>query len=140
MTERGFRFETSIDVRFRDLDLMGWTHNSVLLVYVEEARILYFRKVFDTKLEEIDGAIVHQEIDYESPVNYGQDVTVYHRVNKIGKSSLTAQFRVESNGEIAAEGEVTYVVLDEEGTPRQIPPDWKHKICSFEPAEVEVHE
>lgn len=140
MAETGYRFEAELNVRFRDLDIMGWTHNSVLLVYVEESRIGYFREVLDIKMEEIDGAIVHQEIDYKNPVNYGDIVTVCHRVAKIGQSSLTTQFRIKSSGETAAEGEVIYSLLDETNMPRKLPTEWKNKIQEFEPKKVKLED
>jgi YbgC/YbaW family acyl-CoA thioester hydrolase len=119
---------------------MGWTHNSVLLVYVEESRIEYFREVLDIKMEEINGAIVHQDIDYKNPVNYGNIVTVCHRISEIGQSSLTTKFRVKNSGETAAEGEVIYSLLDETNTPRRLPDEWKNKIQEFEPRRVELED
>lgn len=137
MTESEYAYETDVNVRYRDLDTMGWTHNSVLLVYVEEARIGYFANVLGAETDETDGAIVRQEIDYETPVEYGDSVTVRYRVAEVGESSLTTRFEVTTDGSVAASGTVVYVFVDESRTPRSIPQDWKERIREFEPATAE---
>jgi len=125
---------TEIAVRYRDIDLMGWSHNSVFLVYVEEAKIKYFQEVLGVEVEDVDGAIVHQEINYKKPVSYEDTVVVKQRVTKIGESSLTIQFRLETNNDLAAEGKVVHTFLDERKEPEQIPEEWADNIRKFEPA------
>jgi acyl-CoA thioester hydrolase len=137
MTDTEYAYETDVPVRYRDLDTMGWTHNTVLLVYVEEARIGYFRDVLGADADETDGAIVRQEIEYRTPVEYGESVTVRFRVAAVGESSLTTRFEVTADGTVAVEGEVVYVFVDESRTPRAVPQEWKEEVLEFEPATVE---
>lgn len=137
MANTEYAYETDVDVRYRDLDTMGWSHNSVVLVYVEEARIGYFRDVLGADADETDGAIVRQAIDYETPVEYGQSVTVQYRVAELGGSSLTTRFEVVTDDTVAAKGKVVYVFVDGSRTPRPLPQDWKERIREFEPATVE---
>lgn len=132
VTDSEFVYELDVPTRYRDLDIMGWVHNSVLLVYVEEARMGYFHDVVDVPPDEMDGAIARQEIDYTKAVESFDAVTVRHRVTEIGNSSLTTQFEVESDGQIAASGDVTFIVLDENREPRTVPERWRRKIQEFE--------
>ena len=156
-----FNYETTVQVRFRDLDVMGQVHNAVLLSYVEEARVRYFRDVLDVALAETNGAIARQTIDYHAPIDLGTAVTVRYRVADIGDSSLTMAFEVrtdhdhEARGgddelaasggddellasgrqdELAASGEVVHVVLDEDGEPCTVPAGWAERIREFEAA------
>ncbi|WP_257299679.1 thioesterase family protein [Haloarchaeobius sp. FL176] len=125
-------YETTVTVRFRDLDPMGQVHNSVVLQYVEEARIRYFRDVLDTDFTEVDGAVAGQDIDYRAPITHGASVTVRYRVTEIGSSSLTMAFEVHADDALAAEGEVVHVALDESGTPAALPESWVEKVRAFE--------
>ncbi|ELZ21421.1 acyl-CoA thioesterase [Natrinema limicola] len=135
-----FTYETEVPVRFRDLDPMGQVHNAVVLIYVEEARARYFQEVVGERLEQTDGALVHQEIDYTVPIELEDAVTVRYRVSKIGASSLTTVFEVRTDDGIAANGEVVHVVLDEAGETRAVPDTWRENITAFEDGSVEIVE
>ena len=137
MTDSAYAYEVAVPTRYRDLDPMGWVHNSVLLVYVEEARMGYFDDVLDIPDGEVDGAIAHQEIEYASAVESLDDVIVRYRVNELGTSSLTTEFEVESDGQLATSGTVTFVVLDENRQPLTIPDRWRRAIRQFEHHTVE---
>ena len=138
-----YNYETGVQVRFRDLDVMGQVHNAVLLTYVEAARVRYFRDVLGVTLAETNGAVAHQAIDYHAPIDRERAVTARYRVAEIGASSLTMAFEVRctdefggSGGEdeLAASGEVVHVVLDEHGDPRSVPEAWTERIREFESA------
>jgi acyl-CoA thioester hydrolase len=125
-------YETTVTVRFRDLDPMGQVHNGVVLQYVEEARVRYFRDVLDTAITDTNGAIAGQDIDYRAPITYGASVAVRYWVTDIGESSLTMAFEAEADGDLAAEGGVVHVVLDDADTPAPVPEPWVEKIRAFE--------
>ena len=125
-------YETTVTVRFRDLDPMGQVHNGVVLQYVEEARVRYFRDVLDTDITDINGAIANQTIDYRAPITYGASVTIRYRVTDIGESSVEMAFEVHADGTLAAEGNVVHVALDETNTPTTVPESWVEKIRAFE--------
>jgi acyl-CoA thioester hydrolase len=132
MPQQAPPYETTVTVRFRDLDPMGQVHNGVVLQYVEEGRVRYFRDVLDTDITDTNGAIASQNIDYRAPITYGADVTVRYQVTDIGETSLGMAFEIEVDGTLAAEGEVVHVVLDETNKPTMVPELWVEKIRSFE--------
>ncbi|WP_267162077.1 acyl-CoA thioesterase [Halovenus salina] len=131
------RYEMDIDVRFRDLDTMGQVHNAVVLIYVEEARVGYFRDVLGVELTETDGAIVKQTIEYSAPIERDSSVTIEYWTAEIGTSTLTMGFEVRTGGEPAATGEVVHVVLDGD-TPHPVPDGWRERIRAFEDEPVET--
>ncbi|WP_237560557.1 acyl-CoA thioesterase [Halostella litorea] len=137
MTTTDDAYETTVTVRFRDLDPMGQVHNGVVLQYVEEARVRYFRDVLDVDITDINGAIAGQDIDYRAPITYGASVAVRYRVTEIGESSLTMAFEVRADGELAAEGEVVHVALDDADAPTGIPESWVERIRAFEGGDVD---
>lgn len=129
-------------VRFRDVDAYGQVHNAVFLIYVEEARVRYFRDVLGEDFTELNGAIVRQDVEYASPITLEDSVIVPHRVAHLGETSLTMEFEVRTTSgsgdeSLAAEGSVTHVVLDADDAPRPVPDAWREAICDFEDAPVE---
>jgi|AntDeeMetagen134_2_1112570.scaffolds.fasta_scaffold08680_2 acyl-CoA thioester hydrolase len=138
MNGGAYTYTTSVTVRFRDLDPMGQVHNGVVLQYVEEARVRYFRDVLDADITEMNGAIVQQDVEYLTPIPYGTSVTVRYRVARVGETSLTMPFEVLADDAVAARGEVVHVVLDETDAPTDVPQEWAKRIEQFEEAPVDV--
>lgn len=138
MDDPEYAYETSVTVRFRDLDQTGLVHNSVLLIYVEEARVRYFRDVIGTDITETNGAVARQEIDYEHTVALDSALTVRYRTTRIGDSSITMEFEVIADDTLAARGEVVHIVLDDTGEVQSVPDEWRKNIRSFEPRSVEM--
>jgi len=46
MTDDLFRFSTTLEVRWRDLDALGHVNNVVYFTYLEQARIHYLRGLY----------------------------------------------------------------------------------------------
>lgn len=136
-----FTYESEMAVRFRDIDAYEQVHNAVFLVYVEEGRVRYFRDVLGEDFTELNGAIVHQDIEYSSSITLEDRVIVRYRVARLGETSLTMEFEVRTTGEggdnLAAEGSVTQVVLNEEDEPHSIPDAWRKAIQEFEDTPVD---
>lgn len=136
-----FTYEPEMTVRFRDIDAYDQVHNAVFLIYVEEARVRYFRDVLGEEFTELNGAIVHQDIEYSSSITLEDRVTVPYRVARLGETSLTMEFEVRTTGDdgdsLAAEGSVTQVVLNEDDEPRPIPDAWREAVCGFEDAPID---
>lgn len=57
-------FTLPIEVRFRDLDVMGHLNNAVYASYLEQARAEYFQSVLASPLDEVPTVLVHLEVDY----------------------------------------------------------------------------
>lgn len=133
-----YTFETTVQTRFRDIDIRGQVHNAVYLIYVEEARAEYYDTVVGTSLHEMNSALVHQSIDYKRSISYPESLTIRHRITRLGESSQHAEFEVETPDGIAAEGTGVQVNLDESGDPHPMPDEWFERIEAFEDAPVET--
>jgi acyl-CoA thioester hydrolase len=132
-----FYHVTSIEVRFRDLDVLGHVNNGVIFTYIETARIRYLIDVGIrsplTGWNDLAFILAHINCDFRKPIFYGQRVKVGSRIVEIKQSSLRLAHRVEADGELAAEGDGVLVHYDyaiQSSTP--IPPVMRAKIEAFE--------
>lgn len=127
-----FAFETELSVRFRDLDPMGHVNNAVYVSYLEQARTHYIEDVLQRPTTELDIVVVNLEIDYIRSVEFKETVSVAMRTTDIGTSSITMEYEVRVEDEVAAIASSVIVVLDDSGSPRQISDDIREKITEFE--------
>ena len=129
-----------IEVRYRDLDPLGHVNNAVYLSYLELARVRYFERMgaLAGALGRGEAPVVARaEIDYRRPIFLNQEVWVGVRVVRVGRTSFAMEYRVESAGELAAEGRTVHVWLGEDGRPRVLPEGLKARVAAMETRPVE---
>jgi acyl-CoA thioester hydrolase len=131
-----------IDVRFRDVDVMGHVNNAVFFTYMETARVEYVRRgiLRESRIRSFkdDMGLILARIacDFKAPIYYGQRVEVGTRVVEIGNASLTIEQRIEADGELAALGQAIVVHYDYgQGKSVRIPDDVRARIQAFEAGE-----
>lgn len=132
----GFRFTREIEVRFRDLDLLGHVNNAVYLTYLEVARTSYYEDVLDMSFDqqdEVDFNLVNVEVDFMRPVEFGDDVEVGVRTVDVGDSSMSTEYRVDVEGDAAAEASTVQVAVDDGGRPKEVPKNWRNALKNYEP-------
>lgn len=125
--------ELEITPRFCELDGLGHINNAVFLEWFEEARIPLF-KIFtpDLCVEKWRLIIARNEIDYLSPVNIGDKVTIKTSLVKIGISSMTIKHECFANGTKAAEAQtvmIHYNYAENKSVP--IPSEEREKLNSY---------
>lgn len=113
----GFRHLTPIEVRFRDIDMLGHVNNATYLTYVETARLQYFAElgfmsVSASSQREIAFIVAHVSCNFKQPILLGQTVVVGTTVKEMGRSSIRMDYRIEADGEVAADGHVIAVHYD----------------------------
>ena len=88
----GYRFTYPIQVRFRDLDTLGHVNNAVYLTYFEAARMAYWMHVNGrSDLSAMNMILARAEVDYRSPVGYGDELEVGVRCASIKRSSFVLE-------------------------------------------------
>lgn len=125
-------FSTPIEVRFRDLDAMGHVNNAVYATYLEQTRAIFYDQVIGQPLHQVDTVLVHLEIDFKRPIEYGENVVIEMGFERIGTSSITNSYRVRTDDEIAATAETVQVVIDESGSASAVPDEWIDRIETFQ--------
>ena len=88
----GYRFTYPMQVRFRDLDTLGHVNNAVYLTYFEAARMAYWMHVNGrSDLGGMNMILARAEVDYRSPVGYGDELEVGVRCVSVRRSSFVLE-------------------------------------------------
>lgn len=132
-----YRHRTTVQVRFRDIDAFGHVNNAVFFSYVELARIRYLLDVLrpDEPFDRLPLILARVELDYRSPIAFGEEVAVDTRVERIGRTSFAMAHRMLAGPDARLVGDVqTVLVTYDYATARPIPvPDpWRVRIGEHE--------
>ena len=131
------RFSMRIDVRFRDIDAVGHVNNAVYLTYLEQARLGYWMKLTGkSDLKDIDIILARVEIDYRTPVVFGETIDVAVRCASMRRSSCTLDLRLteSGSGRLVAEARNVVVYFDyASGRSRPIPEDLRARVRAQDP-------
>jgi acyl-CoA thioester hydrolase len=138
-----FRHRTSLQVRFRDIDAFGHVNNAVFFSYVEQARIRYLLDVLATgePFDRLPLILARVELDFRSPILFGDEVTVGTRVDRIGRSSLDMSHRMTagSDGRLVGDVRTVLVTYDYEASaPMPVPDEWRARISEHEGPTLET--
>jgi acyl-CoA thioester hydrolase len=137
MNEELFRFSTTAEVRWRDLDAMNHVNNAVYLTYLEQARVHYLRELglVPDVPSGIGFILAEVRCQYKSPLTLGERVTIHIRVSDLGRSSFVFAYRIEGEDDrLAAEAHTTQVRYDyEHGRSVPLSDAWRQAIVAFEP-------
>ena len=111
ITDYPHRYE--LKTRWRDIDSFGHVNNAVYLTYIEDARILFFRrwKITEMKKSLIVASI---KIDYLQQIDHPSDLIVGQKISRIGNSSFDIQSAIFLNNDPkpAANSVVSCVCFD----------------------------
>ncbi|MFB6188400.1 MAG: acyl-CoA thioesterase [Halapricum sp.] len=135
-----FEFETTVAVRYSDLDTYGHVNNAVYATFLEEARVDYLTDVVGADHADVIGSgdgpgivLATLELDFQASIERRDSVTVAVRVPRLGESSFPFEYEVRDGDEVLATGETTVVVFDRGNRePRPIPQAWREAIREFE--------
>lgn len=128
----GYPYVTEMEVRFRDLDPLGHVNNAVYASYLEQARVGYYEEVVDVSVDEISFVLANLEIEYKRAIEHGEEVRVGVRTSDVGDKSMTTEFRIEADGELAAVAETVQVAVNEEGSSTKLPDEWEDAVQEYE--------
>jgi acyl-CoA thioester hydrolase len=131
------RHRTPIQVRFRDTDAFGHVNNAVFFTYIELARVRYLIDVLklDEPFERMPLILARVELDFRSPIMFGEDVEVTTQVDRIGRSSIAMshQLTAGAEGRLTGESESVLVTYDYSAAkPIPVPDDWRRRIAAHE--------
>ena len=130
-----------VDVRFRDIDAVGHVNNAVYLTYLEQARLAYWMKLTGkSALRDIDIILARVEIDYRSPIAFGENVEVAIRCVSMKRTSCVLELRLTErvSGRLVAEARNVLVYFDYKAQrPQPIPEEIRALIRAQDPGVVE---
>jgi acyl-CoA thioester hydrolase len=130
-----FRFRRAVEVRFRDIDVMGHAHHSLPLIYFEEARAAYWRDVAGrADVQSVDYIIAEFTVRYHARILFPDTLEVSLRTSRVGTKSFEMDYEVRSGaGELLASGHSVQVMYDYAAQrAKDIPVDVRTRIESYE--------
>ncbi len=138
-----YRHRTSLQVRFRDIDAFGHVNNAVFFSYVEQARIRYLLDVLqpDEPFDRMPLILARVELDFRSPVEFGEEVTVETRVDRIGRTSFGMSHRMTAGADARLVGDVQTVLVTYDyvaARPMPVPDDWRRLLGAHEHASFDA--
>jgi len=137
----GYSLVVPIEVRFKDIDMMGHVNNAVYLTYFENARSGYWRALGAwAGRPESTYVLAQAECDYRSPATLEDELGCHIRVTRLGRSSFAFQYllRDETGGRTIVEGRSVQVMYDyDRGKPRPIDDELRGRIRRFEKGPIE---
>lgn len=132
-----YRHRTTLQVRFSDIDAFGHVNNAVFFSYVELARIRYLLDVLEPAepFDRLPLILARVELDYRSPILFGEEVEVETRVDRIGRTSFGMSHRMTAVPDGRLVGEVHSVLVTYDyatARPMPMPDDWRRLIGGHE--------
>jgi acyl-CoA thioester hydrolase len=137
------RHRTPLQVRFRDTDAFGHVNNAVFFTYIELARIRYLLDVLQPAdpFDRMPLILARVELDFRSPIMFGEDVEVETQVHRIGRSSIAMSHRMTAGAERRLVGEARSVLVTYDyasAKPIPVPDDWRRRIGEHEGRTLEA--
>lgn len=132
-----FRHRTTLQVRFRDIDAFGHVNNAVFFSYVELARIGYLLEVLEPgePIQRLPLILARVELDFRSPISFGEEVVVETRVDRVGRTSFGMSHRMSAgrDGRLVAEARTVLVTYDyATERPIPVPDEWRRRFGAQE--------
>ena len=133
-----FKHKTSIQIRFKDVDMMGHVNNANHFTYLECARVQYFNDLSGGVNWTKKGIILAKAVlDYKLPILFKDKIFVYTKCSRIGNKSFDLAYTIikEEKGKeiLLAEASTVLVCFDyEKGESMLMPEEWKKMISEFE--------
>lgn len=132
-----FKYKTSIEMRFADLDMMGHVNNAVYFTYMEIGRTKYWKHAINWDWK-ITGVVIGQaSIDYIAPIFLEDKINMYVRTSRIGSTSFDLEYLIVKNVDgkeiTCSKGKTVCVAYDySTRKPSPIPEKERNKMIEFE--------
>lgn len=127
-----YPFIVPIQVRWRDVDALAHVNNAVVVTYVETARTEMWREHFGGGAE-IPFVVAKLEVDFRRQIALDDSVTVGLRVTDLRGARFTFEYRIEANGELAAEARTVMAHVRPGATrPSRIPGNLRERLNALE--------
>jgi acyl-CoA thioester hydrolase len=141
MTESHVTGETRLRVRYGETDQMGFVYHPHYLVWCEIGRTELMRELgwsyADIERGGIRLAVAEASLRYARAARYDDEVRVVTRVQTLQSRTVTFAYeihRVHEPPELLATATTKLIAIDENGTPRRLPPDLLDRFRDCSPA------
>jgi acyl-CoA thioester hydrolase len=127
-------------IEFRDTDAAGIAHFSTYFTMMEQAEHAWLRELgFSVVMNRPDHTLswprVAAECDYQAPLRFEEVIDIEGRIVKLGRTSVTYEYRFLASGKQVAIGRITAVCCrvkhGERPIPEVIPTDLRERLADF---------
>jgi acyl-CoA thioester hydrolase len=139
-----FRHHTRLEVRFRDIDAFGHVNNASFVTYLEQARVRFLIDTLQVDVvQSLPLILAALQVDFRSPILFGEEVGIGTRVDWIGNTSLSMSHRMtardEAGGErVVADASTVLVAYDYQSErPIRVPDAWRKAFAAHEGRSLE---
>ena len=130
----GYPFVVPIQVRWRDLDALAHVNNAAVITYAETARTALWRERFGGGAE-IPFVVARLEVGFRRQITLDDNVEVGLRVIDLRGARFTFEYRIEADGELAAEAITVMAHLQPgERRPTRIPTELRQRLVELQAA------
>jgi len=134
-----FKFSARTRVGFSDTDAQGIVYYGRYLPYFDLARVEYHRKLNLLGMEVgepgVEFVMRALSVEYHAPAVFDDEIEVFVRLAKIGRTSATYEFAAYRSGDdvLMVTATQTMVLVDlDERKPCEIPEEFRKTIRHFE--------
>ena len=136
-----FKFSARTRVGFSDTDAQGIVYYGRYNPYFDLARVEYLRSLgLLHRGGEGDFVMRANEVEYYAPARFDDEIEVYARVSRLGRTSVTFEFAAYKIPDdllmVTAHQTLVYVDLHERKA-LSVPDDYRGKVVELEGGDVE---
>jgi acyl-CoA thioester hydrolase len=136
-----FKFSARTRVGFSDTDAQGIVYYGRYNPYFDLARVEYLRSIGQLHRDaEGDFVMRANDVEYFAPARFDDELEIYARVSRIGRTSITFQFAAYKTPEdlllVTAHQTLVYVDLEERKA-LLVPDDYRARVVELEGDDVE---
>ncbi|HNS50384.1 MAG TPA: thioesterase family protein [Anaerolineae bacterium] len=133
-----FRFSASFPIHYDHIDAQRHLNNVAYFLFMQQARLAYLREIglWDgVSFDSVGMILLETGCIFHMPALYGETVTVWTRVSRLGTKSFDFEYRLVTEKGDVATGRSVQVCYDYDGQRSvPMPAAWRNAIESFEPA------
>ncbi|MEW5986160.1 MAG: thioesterase family protein [Chloroflexota bacterium] len=109
-----YPYEITVEVAFRDLDVLGHLNHAVYFTYMETARTKYFVELLHLKgPQELPVILAEATCSYHSAAFFGERLRVGVGVSRLGNKSFEMIYQITAeDGRQVATGKTVMVMYD----------------------------
>jgi acyl-CoA thioester hydrolase len=136
-----YRFVHRIRVGFDETDAQGVVYYGRYMPYFDRARVEYLRGLglLGTMTGEPEFVMRAQHVEYHAPARFDDEVEVYARVERVGRTSVTWAFdayRAETGEHLVSATQVAVSIDPAARRPVKVTAAFRHAVARFEGQEV----
>jgi acyl-CoA thioester hydrolase len=138
-----YRFAHCIRVGFDETDAQGVVYYGRYMPYFDRARVEYLREI--GQLTHLPGApefvMPAQHVEYHAPARFDDEVEVFVRVERLGRTSVTWAFdayRADTGEHLVSATQVAVFIDPGARRPVEVPRGFRDEVARFEGQEVEA--